>query len=312
MSPRSLMIELVTMGTILKEIIKFPEKTIGPVLGSPAAYSSVAAARLGVKTGIITKIGTDMPQELLQPFLEAGVDLRGLHVENVTTTNLLVYHEDGSKEIIYLKQASPIFPSDIPEEYMKADIVHICPMNYEVPISTVKFLKEQGLTLSTDVAGYGGAASIEHPANNPERATLFEELIGLFDIVKASLEDCVHIFGARSDLKDYAMRRIIELGARIAIITLGKDGAVGMDETGAVYEIPPYPVKVVDPTGAGDVFCAGFLAEFIRSGDWRKSMISGSVTASFVIEKSGGVLPSRMPTIEDVRERIKHYMKYIR
>ena len=195
---------------------------------------------------------------------------------------------------------------------MKASIVHICPVNYEVPISTVKFLKDQGLTLSTDVVGYGGAGSIKHPANNPEKAVLFEKLMEYFDIVKASLEDCRHIFGARNNLKDYALEKIIEFGARIAIITLGKDGAVGMDETGAIYEIPPYPVRVVDPTGAGDVFCAGFLAEFIRSGDWRKSIISGSVTASFVIEKSGGVLPSRMPTIEDVRERIKHYMKYIR
>jgi len=41
-------LDLVAIGHLIKETIKFPHKTIGPVLGSPVAYSSVAAARLGV------------------------------------------------------------------------------------------------------------------------------------------------------------------------------------------------------------------------------------------------------------------------
>jgi hypothetical protein len=41
--------DFVAIGHLIKETIKFPETTVGPLLGSPAAYSSVAAAKLGAR-----------------------------------------------------------------------------------------------------------------------------------------------------------------------------------------------------------------------------------------------------------------------
>ena len=59
-------VEVVTIGHILNETIIFVDGgRKGPVLGSPAAYSSVVTARLGVKTGIVTKVGSDAPAQLL-------------------------------------------------------------------------------------------------------------------------------------------------------------------------------------------------------------------------------------------------------
>lgn len=49
--------DLIVIGHILNETIKLPDRTIAPVLGSPTAYCSVIASRLGVKTGVVTKIG---------------------------------------------------------------------------------------------------------------------------------------------------------------------------------------------------------------------------------------------------------------
>ena len=48
----------------------------------------------------------------------------------------------------------------------------------------------------------------------------------------------------------------------------------------------------------------GFLSEYLRCGDLLESAIFGSATALCVIEKTGGVLPQRMPTEEQVRSRI--------
>jgi len=70
--------ELVVINHIVNETIKFPDQTIEGVLGSPTAYSSVVASKLGVKTGMVTKIGEDMPKDLLQSIYEAGVDTRGI------------------------------------------------------------------------------------------------------------------------------------------------------------------------------------------------------------------------------------------
>jgi len=72
-------LDVVVIGHLLKEKIIFPDgKKMGPVLGSPAAYSSVASARLGLKTGLVTRIGRDMPEELLKVFKETGVDTEGI------------------------------------------------------------------------------------------------------------------------------------------------------------------------------------------------------------------------------------------
>ena len=58
--------DLVCIGHIVREMIYFPDEVKGPVLGSPPAYCSVAAARQGTITGLVTKIGHDMPAELLE------------------------------------------------------------------------------------------------------------------------------------------------------------------------------------------------------------------------------------------------------
>ena len=92
--------DLIVIGHLLKEKIIFSDgKEIGPVLGGPVAYASVAAAKLGLKTGIVTKIGRDMPVELLKVFAEAGVDTEGMKIDEDTTTNLLIYEKSGRKRL---------------------------------------------------------------------------------------------------------------------------------------------------------------------------------------------------------------------
>ena len=52
--------DVVTIGSIIKETIVYPDKQIGPVIGSPAAYSSLVMAAQGCKVGIVTYYGYDM------------------------------------------------------------------------------------------------------------------------------------------------------------------------------------------------------------------------------------------------------------
>lgn len=92
--------DLVVIGHIMKEIIKFPDREIGPVLGSPAAYSSVAAGVLGARTGIVTVIGKDMPDFLINPIVEANVDTKGIKLKDCCTrTTILTYDCVGNKKV---------------------------------------------------------------------------------------------------------------------------------------------------------------------------------------------------------------------
>lgn len=297
--------ELVVVGHILNETIKLPDRTIAPVLGSPAAYCSVIASRLGVKTGVVTKIGTDMPRELLKVFSEAGVDSRGIKTEGAaSTTDLLIYDTSGNKRAHYLKKATDIVFDDIPKDYLDAKIIYVCPMDYEVPLEAVKELSNLGKTLAVDLMGYGGATSSVHPdGKEQEGHRALKELVKYFHIVRASIEDAQYFFRTKEGMEEDIAYLFTEWGADIGIVTLGEKGAV-ITTTERNFRIPAFPARVEDCTGAGDAYSAGFLVEYLRTKDPYKSALFAAATASLVIEGSGGVLLQRMPTSSEVRGRI--------
>ena len=94
------------------------------------------------------------------------------------------------------------------------------------------------------------------------------------------------------------------LGAEVTILTLGGEGALILHSS-RIIRVPCYPVKVVDPTGAGDVFGGAFLVEFLRSQDLEWAAAIGSAMASLVVE-SKGFHPLLSPNIvEEARRRAR-------
>jgi len=307
---RNSQIELVVISHIVNETIKFSNRTIEGVLGSPTAYSSVIASKLGIKTGIVTKIGKDMPKDLLQPIYKAGVDTRGIKVKGENTTlSLLVYHEGGNKTILYPKKAPPIFFEDIPGDYLDAEMFYICPMDYEVSTETIKALSKVRATLAVDIGGYGGAHSYTHPSQEERRTHAeLKEIVKSFQIVKASSEDCGYFFGIRES-KEKIATIFVEWGAKVGIVTLGEEGAIVATKKKTLVN-PVFPTNVVDCTGAGDAYMAGFLVEYLRTEDAWKSGLFASATASLVIEGTGGAVADRMPIRAQVLKRLsksKHH-----
>lgn len=289
--------DIVIIGHIINETIQFPDRVIAPVLGSPAAYSSVIAAVLGAQVGLVTKIGSDMPEQLLIPFREAGVDTRGIIKGEYSTRNLLIYDQTGHKQVRYVQKAPDIGLDGIPEVYRSASLLFVCPMDYEVPLSTVRGLRALKGQIVIDLGGYGGATSATHPEQQPP--SMLRELVELVDVVKGSIEDCRHLFGPDKSEADIA-RTFVNWGARVGMVTLGDRGVLAVTAEHE-YHTPAFPSQVVDVTGAGDAFSAGFLVEYLWSGDVARAARFGCATASLVIEGTGGVQVKRMPTGNQVR-----------
>ena len=95
--------DVITLGYIFNEHIHYPDHKIGPLLGGTVSYSAVCLGRLGNKTGIVSNIGLDTPDSLIKPFLDANIDIQGLNKRKgvSTTKNLLIYDENGNKNIKY-------------------------------------------------------------------------------------------------------------------------------------------------------------------------------------------------------------------
>jgi sugar/nucleoside kinase (ribokinase family) len=89
------------------------------------------------------------------------------------------------------------------------------------------------------------------------------------------------------------LERLAAFGAEIVALRQGAGGAlVHRADTGETWHIPAAPTAVVDPTGAGNAFCGGFLAGWVNSGSLRRAGVCGAVAASFLVEQVGLPLPS--------------------
>jgi sugar/nucleoside kinase (ribokinase family) len=293
--------EIIVVGHILNEKIVFPDRVIAPVLGSPAAYSSVCLASLGVTVGIVTKIGRDFPPSLLGVFDECGVLQDGLHVGRASTNNELIYDDRGYKTLRFLTRAENLYLCDIPDTCLGARLIYVCPMDHEVGHEAVRELSGLGKVMAVDLGGYGGGTTAVHPTE--KTGDEVRALCPSFTIVKASIEDCGYIFGAGSGDERRIAGTIITWGARICVITLGERGSFVM--TGGREEyVPAFPIaNLTDQTGAGDCYAAGYLAHFLRSGDPFASAVYATAATSYVIERTGGVIAGRMPNAQEVERR---------
>ena len=149
-----------------------------------------------------------------------------------------------------------------------------------------------------------------------ERAVATDAHLGLLasiDVVMPSEDDLV-LFRPGMPLID-TIRTLIDDGARAVVVKLGAAGSLVVDGSGAMTHVPAYPAAAVDPTGAGDAFCGGFLVGLRETGDLVRAALYGTVSASFVVEERSALpifrfgradAEARLPSVIDrVRVGIK-------
>jgi sugar/nucleoside kinase (ribokinase family) len=277
------LVDIVVIGNIIKETIQFQSRTIGPVLGSPAAYSSLVMAKLGKKVGLVSYYGDDMPDAISELSI---VDRSGLIKHPFTTRNLLVYRPDGSKYVEYQAKAPVIQFEQIPAAYLDCQFFYICPMNYEVDLELIKSLHVLGKTVVIDLGGYGGATSdIRYSVDEEKGERIIDQLCRSSTIIKASAEDLQSIIPGQD--AEGAAQYLVSRSAKQVVVTLGGKGAL--------YQL-----------GFSSPFGAGFMAYYQETQDIDPAVRFGSATASLVIEKTGGCIAKRMPDRIQVNGRFSN------
>jgi len=98
---------------------------------------------------------------------------------------------------------------------------------------------------------WGGAASTAHPQGEKDYDIL-KELVKYLHIVKASTEDCEHLFHSREIPANEVRHLFVEWGAKIGIVTLGENGSMVADKKRQL-KVPAFSSNVIDCTGARDV-----------------------------------------------------------
>ena len=248
--------------------------------GGSAANTAVGLRRLGIKTGYIGKVSDDREGKLLiRDFNKEKVDTHGMIISMGEKSGTVIGFVDTKGErALYAGSGvnDSLSSEEIDPEYVKgAKFLHLTSFGGKKPIEAQRRLVE---TLS------GTRVSLD-PGE-------FYARLGL-DALRPIIKKCFVLFPngkevrllTKKDHEDGASLLMKE-GANIVAVKLGAEGCYVTDGKER-HMIGSYEKKLVDTTGAGDAFCAGFLYGLIRGKDLYECGKLGNFVAARCIEKVG-------------------------
>ncbi len=309
-------LRFVIAGQLKRDFALLPNgKALVDVAGGNVLY---AAAGFGVweqpsLAGLLARVGEDYPRQWLDEIHRRGFDIRGIRIlpEAVDVRSFYAYSdmhtrqtEDPAAHFTRLKQPFPkallnyshpansydsrsrLIPislrqSDIPEDFLDATAAHLCPIDYLTHTLLPAVLRQNGFsTVTLDPSG--GSMSPTFWDDLPAMVT------GLTAFMPNEEEIRRLFYGRSTDLWEM-METIADYGCELVVVKRGERGQLLFDRaTRAKWEVPAYPARVMDPTGAGDSYCGGFLAGYRQLYDPLQAALYGSISASLTVEGSGG------------------------
>jgi sugar/nucleoside kinase (ribokinase family) len=258
------------VGVHILDVLGRPVESIPPGQGSArlaeirataagtAAGTAVDLARLGVQVRSFGAIGTDLLADILLLALSAnGVDTGGLvrTGQAQTSATILPIRPDGSRPALHVPGASRCLRlADIDLDWLRG-----CDALLLGGPDALTGLTGDDLAAMVTAARQGGALAVVdvlHPGSQRDFARLAGALAAA-DWFCPNADQLLALTG-RGDL-DAAIADVLALGTGGLAVTLGADGCLVADAGGRARRVPALEVPVVDTTGCGDGFNAGFI-----------------------------------------------------
>ena len=258
--------------------------------GGSAANTIVALSRLGVAVGLVGIVGSDKEGELIREDLrKEKVEARIIREEGYTGAAIGFIDAGGERALyIYPGVNDLLCMENIDREFVNsAEFLH-----------TSSFVSKEQLEMQCALAREMTAKLSFSPGMLCFTYHLDElaELIERSDVLFVSIRELKSLITDANYEKGAA--DLLNLGAEIVCVTLDERGCYVADNTGESHVIGAYPTaNVVDTTGAGDAFAAGFLFGLLHEAGIYESGKSGNVVASFCIREYGSRkgLPYALP-----------------
>ncbi len=246
--------------------------------GGSAANTIVALARLGVDAGFVGIVGNDEEGELiLEEFRKEGVKTRLRKEEGYTGAAIAFVDARGERALYILPGVNDrLCMEDIDMEFVdRARYLH-----------TSSFVNKKQLEMQCELAKRTKSKLSFSPGMLCFKYELDDlvELIERSAVVFISLKELKFLTIKREDYKRGA-EILLNIGAEIVCVTLGERGCYVADSTGESHLIDAYPTDVVDTTGAGDAFAAGFLYGLLHERSIHESGEMGNLVASHCIRE---------------------------
>lgn len=318
----NLPLTFIIAGRLLREYLLPP---VGrPLLDSPGGSLLYAAGGLALwdgSAGLLSRVGEDLPRKWVHDLKVRGFDVSGIRIlkQSLDLRSFIAYNDIDDRtsnnpvthfarrELTFPKsllgyqpppdpQADPREPdpaapslTDIPKGYLDARAAHVCPLDFVTQSQLIAALKGGSInTVCLDPSpGY------MLPAFKKDLHMLLQ---GVTAFLPSEQELRSLFWGETHDVWEM-VEAVSIYGCELIVVKRGGQGQLVYNVLSKRrWEIPAYPARVADPTGAGDAFCGGFLAGYQKTYDPLEAALHGGVAASLKVEGSGpfyalGVLP---------------------
>ena len=250
------------------------------VPGGSVCNTMRAMARLGAEVGYIGKIGDDNAGKIYEDETKrAGVNPFFVRAEGISGCSTVLISPDGERTMAtYLGPAATLSDEEIPDEilqpydclYMEGYLIS----DEKLFLPMLKRAKRLGLKVALDLSN-------------------FNIVNGFKDLLKEVIPEYVDIlFSNESEAEAYTgltareAVNVITKDVEISVVTIGKDGVLVGDNSQIIHN-PALDSNVIDTTGAGDNFAAGFLYGYSLGVSLEQSAKIGTLLSANVIETVG-------------------------
>ena len=257
--------------------------------GGNAVSAAFACARLNGKADLIAPVADDWLGHMFT-HMAATYRVR-LHPRKVKRSSLsFILPREGKRAI--LRARDETYLEDFPRlDISGAEALHLDGHMSDAALHYAKLAREKGVLTSLDGGGL--------------RANT-EELLGYIDVAVVAERLCEQMELTEEGMLDYLKSR----GCRIGGITSGERGMLWYDETGAVSRMKSLPVpreKVIDTSGAGDIFHGAYIASYVErpKASWSEHFRFARAASAHKIQHLGN--EAGLPTQADIEKLQSDY-----
>ena len=292
---------VVTLGLQIVDILGRPVSHVPPgqqlllldeiriTVAGTAAGTAIDLAKLGANVIAMGAIGQDEPGDfLVTTYRKYGVETRHLVRKDgvQTSSSMLLIRPNGERPALHVVGANgQLGWDDIDLEVIgSADYLHmggtalLPKLDGEPTRRLLEYAKSRGVTTTFDLI------AIERP----DLLDLVVPCLPYIDYFMPGFEEAVMMCGLTDRLE--VIRFFLDRGARHTVFKMGGEGSsIGWMEDGQVREIrvPAFKVPVVDSTGCGDAYCAGFIVGLSKGWDLERCGLLGTAASGLVIQGLG-------------------------
>jgi len=254
--------------------------------GGCGANASICLSRLGVTTVLFGRVGKDSIGNFLYDVLEKeGVRTEGLRKDSTlpTSSSVVCIDSKGERSILHCLGANAHFSiTDVHTEIILSSRILFIAGTFLMPafdgegtLSLTRLAYENGVTCCLDT----------HWDSSGRWMELIRDAMPYLHWFMPSETEAFHLSGEKEP--GAMARRFQSLGAQNVIIKLGERGCFIMQEGEEGFFSPAYRVQAVDASGAGDAFCAGFIAGLARGWSAKDSARLANAVGGCCVRKVG-------------------------